>query len=240
MKKIFVLLLTCFSVLSATAQVESDNTPKFHFGVKLAPGICWLRSEKNADNTAPESQGSLLRASYGFVADIKFSKNYFFSTGVNVNYQGGRLKLTKSYPADTSTVQYNQELRVAYIETPLTLRMQTNEIGYIKYYFQAGLAPGFNFRSSYDGDSTKTYSDNSSSVGNESEVDVIDDINFLNLSMLVGAGISYNLSGTTDLLVGISFHNGFLDVSEKKAKNTVLMNSKLNSNMLSLDIAVLF
>ncbi|MFM9053171.1 MAG: porin family protein [Bacteroidota bacterium] len=247
MKKLLVLIAcTCWS-LSSMAQATTDSTPKFHFGVKLSPCLSWFRSDKNTANNTPESDGSLLRASYGFVADIRFSKNYFFSTGVNVNYQGGKLKRTLSdqfgNPDTNRTSTWEQDLRLRYIELPLTLRMQTNEIGYIKYYFQAGIAPSINIRARYDASETISLPDypGVNNTENEySEEDVSDDINLFNIGMLVGGGISYNLSGTTDMLIGLTFHNGFLDITDKKAENPVLKNSKLTSNLLTLDVGILF
>lgn len=256
MKKLSVLIACSIWTLSSMAQAttsttvspaSTDNTPKFHFGVKLSPGLSWLRSDKNSELNTPESDGSLLRASYGFVADIRFSKNYFFSTGVNVNYQGGKLKRTISdkfgNPDTNRTTAWSQDLRLRYIEIPLALRMQTNEIGYIKYFFQAGLAPSINIRARSDASAVTSLPDYPNVNNTEQEYteeDVSKDINFFNLGMVVGGGISYNLSGTTDLLIGLTFHNGFLNITDKKASDPVIQDSKLTANMLSLDIGILF
>ncbi|MFM7727595.1 MAG: hypothetical protein ACKO7B_12895, partial [Flavobacteriales bacterium] len=71
-------------------------------------------------------------------------------------------------------------------------------------------------------------------------VDASDDINGINLSMIIGGGITYNLTGTTDMIVGLTFRNGLLDISDKNSTNPVLSNSKLIANMLNLNVGILF
>ncbi|MFM7216618.1 MAG: porin family protein [Bacteroidota bacterium] len=232
MKKLFVLAaVICFAHL-ATAQDAADNTPKFHFGVKVGAGTTWLRSEKNSADNTPESDGSLLRASYGFIGDIRFSKNYYFSTGVDVSYGGGKLKKSVG-----DTITWEETLRLSYVEFPLTLRLQTNPIGYLKYYFQAGISPGINLKSQYDLKGSATPGPN---PAEQEAVDASDDINGINLSMIIGGGITYNLTGTTDMIVGLTFRNGLLDISDKNSTNPVLSNSKLIANMLNLNVGILF
>lgn len=240
MKKLFVILTTIFIGLNTNAQTTNsagptaDQEPMFHFGVKVAPGLSWVRSDKNSENNTPESDGSLLRVSYGFITDFRISSNYTFSTGIDVNYEGGKLKRQLN-----DTTLWNEKLKLRYIEIPLTIRMNTNRIGYIKYFFQAGLAPGINIHSRYDA-TVVTNGTGGQTETDYTDEDVMKDINTFNLSMIVGGGINYNLSGTTDLILGITYHNGFLDVTDNKATNAVLSNSKLNANLLSLNVGILF
>jgi hypothetical protein len=51
--------------------------------------------------------------------------------------------------------------------------------------------------------------------------------------MIIGGGIEYTLSGSTVLLVGVQFNNGFLDVSDDEEL-------KMNSNLLGLSVGILF
>ncbi|MBK7570771.1 MAG: hypothetical protein IPI10_03790 [Bacteroidetes bacterium] len=60
-----------------------------------------------------------------------------------------------------------------------------------------------------------------------------DETNNLNLSMLIGGGIEYTLSGSTVLLVGLQLNNGLLDASDQD-------DLKMNSNLLGLTVGVLF
>lgn len=239
MKKIFLLALLALPFLSTFAQTDVD--PKFHFGMRVTPSLCWQRS----DNSNVESDGNLFRASYGFVADFKFATNYAFSTGIDVSYKGGKLKRTNSsVSGDTTTsMLYEESLKSRYIEIPLTIRLKTNQIGLVKYYLQAGIAPSFNFKGFTEG--TVTTQRTATAYTNTTEqnvdqTDVNDDINLFNLSMVIGAGVEYNLTGTTNLVLGLVFTNGFLDATDKKNTNPVLQDSKLFANQLGLNIGILF
>lgn len=238
MKKIFLVTLLALPFISTFAQTDVD--PKFHFGMRFTPSLCWQRS----DNGNVESDGNLLRASYGFVADFKFATNYAFSTGIDVSYKGGRLKRTNSASGDTTiTMLYEESLKSRYIEIPLTIRLKTNQIGLLKYYLQAGIAPSFNFKAFTEG--TVTTQRTATAYTNTTEqnvdqTDVNDDINLFNLSMVIGAGVEYNLTGTTNLVLGLVFTNGFLDATDKNNTNPLLQDSKLFANQLGLNIGILF
>ena len=231
MKKLFVILSAILWSFTSFGQSQ-DGEPKFHFGVKVAPGVSWLKSDNSGENNATLNDGSLLRLSYGFITDFRISANYTFSTGVDVNYEGGKLK---RQPNDSTL--WNQKLRLQYIEIPLTIRLNTNRIGYLKYYFQAGIAPGINLRSNYDATEVSTKNSYENDYTNK---DVMKDINAINLSMIIGGGLNYNLTGSTDLLLGITFHNGLIDVTDKDASNQVLKESKLKANLVSLNVGILF
>jgi len=245
MKNLFLLITLLTAVLFTKAQdsARADVDPNFHFGMKGSLGLAWLRS----DTKTVEGDGSIFRASYGFIADFKFAQNYAFSTGVDINYKGGKLKRQVDTQQNDSTLLtqvYEQRTRVTYVEIPLTVRLKTNQIGYVKYYLQVGLAPGFNVKASYDAVIDQETKVNVAIVNNEKveleDEDLSKDINFFNMSMIIGAGIEYNLTGTTNLITGITFSNGFLDISEKDSDDPVLNDSKLNSNMISLNVGILF
>lgn len=245
MKKLFLLITLLTTVLFTTAQdsVSTDVDPNFHFGIKGSLGLAWLKS----NTKTVESDGSILRASYGFIADFKFAKNYAFSTGVDISYKGGQLKRQVDTQQNDSTLLtqvYEQKTRLTYVEIPLTVRLKTNQIGYVKYYLQVGVAPGINIKANYDADVQQETQVNGNIVKNEKveleDEDLSKDVNFFNMSMIIGAGIEYNLTGTTNLITGITFTNGFLDISEKKSDDAVLNNSKLNSNLISLNVGILF
>lgn len=239
MKKIFLVTLLALPFLSTFAQTDVD--PKFHFGMRVTPSLCWYRS----DNSNVESDGMLFRASYGFVADFKFATNYAFSTGIDVSYKGGKLKRTNSTASgDTTTsMLYEESLKTRYIEVPLTIRLKTNQIGMVKYYLQAGIAPGFNFKGFTEGTVTTQRTATGYTNTTEADVDqtdVNDDINLFNLSMVIGGGVEYNLTGTTNLVLGVVFTNGFLDITDKNNTNALLQDSKVFANQLGLNIGILF
>ena len=66
-----------------------------------------------------------------------------------------------------------------------------------------------------------------------SGVDVKDNINTFNLSLVIAVGLEYSLGGSTSVLAAITFDNGFLDVLSDD-------NQKAISNCLGLTVGVLF
>jgi opacity protein-like surface antigen len=231
MKKALLILFLATAALSAFAQSSGS---KFHFGVKAMPALAWLRIDA-PDETNLESDGLPFGFGYGLITDFGFAERYAFSTGLEVAYRGGKTKYVLADTGSASTTSVvSTKYSVQFIELPLTLKLKTNEIGYLTYFFQVGFAPGFAIRSRKNididwADGTTT------SKKNE---DASDDINEFNISLLVGAGAEYNISGNTSLLFGLTFNNGFLDVLDDKPYEGSKV--KGNSNYLALTVGVLF
>ncbi len=210
MKKLFVIAVSALVSLPSFAQ-------KFHFGLKGAPSIAWLKT----DSKNWSSSGSKFGFSYGAVTDFNFSDNYAFSSGVDVTYRGGGL-------TRNDTTSFVGKYQLQYIEIPLTLKMKTGEIGYITYFGQFGFAPGVNIKAKADyttTDYTGTYSAKDTLVGS--------DINILGVSMVIAGGIEYSLGGKTSLLASVVFNNGFTDILDEKS-------AKVISNYLALNVGILF
>ncbi len=232
MKKLTAIAL--FILTGFASQAQSNEG--LHFGLKITPSIAWLRT----DTKGTESNGSKFGFCYGLITEFQFSDNYSFATGLDVTYRGGNLRSTEETNDNITKVVTiaESEMTLQYIELPITLKLKTNEIGYLTYYLQAGLAPAINIRSRADikfNTQTTTLATNSTVTSNVEldDEDIQDNINNINLSMIIGGGIEYTLSGSTVLLVGVQFNNGLLDVSDDD-------NLKMNSNMLGLSVGILF
>lgn len=183
----------------AVAQTLNAQDTKFNFGLKVSPTIAWFKASGDLDN-----DGSKIGFAYGLMADFNFSDNYALCTGVDVTYRGGKVKAYDSL---------KQKTVLQYIEVPVTLKLKTNEIGYVTYFGKVGFAPGFNIRT--DGDYKKS------------------DIYPFNLALVAGLGMQYSLGGKTALLAGVTFNNGFMDVVKAK-------NEKATSNFIAIDLGVMF
>src|SRR4029079_16639540 len=103
--------------------------------------------------------------------------------------------------------------------------------------FQFGLGPAYNIRARQDSKTTTQTQIGSATPttvsGETTNKDVQDDINAFNLSMIIGAGLEYGLSGNTVILAGLTFDNGFLDVLDSDKY-------KANNNYLALTLGILF
>lgn len=231
--KISLIALAAF-VFSTFAQAQDDQKG-MSFGLKVAPTLAWIKS----DTKSVESDGSRLGFAYGLITDFNISKNYAFGTGVDVTYRGGK---TKNKFVDIDSPD-KTSFTLQYIEVPITLKLKTNEIGYITYFGRFGFAPGINIKAKADIENTLTEQ-------SDDDIGAKKGINPINLSFLVGLGATYSLGGSTAVLVGITFNNGFLDIFDKDYQapsgdvdsNGILLDKdvKATSSFLALEVGILF
>jgi hypothetical protein len=224
MKKITGLVAV---LMALSAVVNAQDNGKFRFGFKVEPNVSWM-SPKEKDI---ESTGSSLRFSYGMNADIMFTDNYAVGTGLSIMSNGGEIEYLRLYNNTdgefiTKTIRdYNMK----YVEIPLTLKLRTNEIGYMTYWFQFGLGLGVNIDARADEEIEFLYqlTDTGWSAGSESEGVVLperilndkepigSEARTFRTSLIIAAGVEYNLSGSTGIVGGITFNNGFSNVVKK-------------------------
>jgi hypothetical protein len=228
MKKAFLII--SFALFTAAAFAQSSNS-KFHFGVKAQPALAWFRVDA-PDEAHVESDGLPFGFGYGLITDFGFTDRYSFSTGLEVAYRGGKTlsSTTITSAGNTVTTTVKTKYSLQFVELPLTLKLRTNEIGYMTYYFQVGVAPGYAIRTRGEIKvNDKVY---------ESNKDVGSDINEFNLSMIIAAGAEYNISGNTSLLFGLTFNNGFLDIIDDDQYSG--QEVKGFSNYLALTVGIMF
>ena len=206
MKKAGLFLLFCSLITVSNAQ-KSD----FRFGLKATPTLAWLKP----DTKGVEADGAKLTFSWGFLAEYYFADNYAIASGIDVVSRNGKYRIN-------DTAQYDYKLK--FIELPITVKMRTNEIGYMRYFGQFGFTPGLNIRSKGDKTTPKlTLTDE----------DIKSEINIFNLGLCVGLGIEYSLGGNTSLVVSANFNNGFTDITKTS-------DNKIISNYVALNVGVLF
>lgn len=217
--KILTLIIFGLLFLNLSAQEDSfendpvaeaqDENRKVRFGLQLNPQISWL--SPNTKNYT--SKGSKLGLTYGLSTEFFLTKNYLFSTGFFISSLGGKVSYQGVFK-DANDINFQsaveQTYRIKYIEIPLTLKLRTNEIGYITYYGQFGLKSAIKFKSTSD----YTYADIKDSPKVE-DVNTAGDIFFVNMYLTVGAGIEYNISGNTSLMLGLTYNNGFVNQLNK-------------------------
>lgn len=218
-----VLTLILFGLLFLNLSAQEDNFKddpiletqeeerKIRFGLQVSPQISWLGT--NTKNY--ESEGGKFGLNFGLAAEFFLTKNYLFSTGLFISSLGGEVSYEGIY-VDNNGVNVQsaveQTYRIKYIEIPLTLKLRTNEIGYMTYYGQFGLKSGIKFQSTSD----YTYTDINNSPKIE-DVNTAGDIFFINMFLTAGAGIEYSISGNTSLQLGLTYNNGFINQLDKES-----------------------
>jgi hypothetical protein len=218
MKKSTLLLLAV--MFGSQLMAQSD---KYKIGFKVSPNIGWVKP----DTKFITNDGSSLRFGFGLITDIHFTDNYAIGTGLNIFQTGGKV----SYYRQTNEKGFEQvslmerTYKLQYAEIPLTLKLRTNEIGYITYWGQFGLGLGMNIRANSDDNIKYKYTrseenttaplypweDSSLSTRSVEDEDIKNDISLFRASLIMGVGIEYNISGSTSILAGITFNNGFTD-----------------------------
>jgi hypothetical protein len=230
MKKSTLVVVMCVWAFLTQAQ---DQEWKIAFHVD--PNVSWFKP----DHKDIEQKGNKLRFGFGISIDKMFTDNYAIGTGLNLVTTGGELTYLRDEYVDilgketrfVSEVTRNYTTK--YVEIPLTLKLRTNEIGYITYWGQMGLGLGFNYRAKAD-DSVKYVkqyvADDPDTPGENEESwvdadlvalelndeDISDDIVIFRTSLIAGAGIEYSISGSTSIVAGVIYNNGFGDVIRNK------------------------
>jgi len=206
MKKSLIILLTFIMIIGINkihAQVK-EKSSFIQLGAKLSPNLSWI----NTNSPDILSDGTTAKFSWGFIADFRFADKYYFSSGFNINSIGGKITYTDSLPI-SGNGSYHRSIRAKYVEIPLSVKMKTRQFGYLTFYGQIGL--GLNLRISANSDDN-FIPINSSVAISKSDVKIEDQINFFRLSMILAAGVEYNLGGSTSLFGGLSFNNGFSNI----------------------------
>jgi hypothetical protein len=213
-KYLFIVILFCFS-----QALYSQN--EFTFTVFGEPQISWM----TPDSRSVESDGSQLSFNAGFNFDNFFAERYAFSTGLSINSIRGKLlyKDSRSIDASDSTYQIADEVvsySLQYLNIPIGLKFKTIEIGYTKFFAHLGLDAAVNIKSTAD-------------LPEVEDVNVSKEINWYNLGYFIGGGVEYSLGGSTALVGGITYKNGFMDMTKNN-------NNKVTSGTVSFRAGILF
>ncbi|MEA3443310.1 MAG: porin family protein [Bacteroidota bacterium] len=223
MKKSITLSILLIFCLSAWSQ---DTEKRIRIGLELTPSLSWFKPDyKNVENDAIKLSNRI-----GVNLDYNFVHNYFVSTGVFLNWQKGRLKYSEAnipFSIDGDILYFNAaadsgktvaiDYAMKYIEIPISLKLKTNEIGYMTYFAKFGLNTAFNI----------------SAFGNANqlaveEADFSKEVNFINVGYHIGGGVEYSLSSDFIFTGGLTFQQGFIDVTtntDGRTKDKTIMNN---------------
>lgn len=236
MKKIFLATLGICLVAAVQAQVK--------IGVRIAPQLTWSKP----DNKSTETNGTRVNLAYGLMLDYFFTDNYALGTEFSIGTFGTNLNLDKdkfttivhngnSYTS-TESLKYDYQLR--YIQVPLLLKMRTKEIGYLRYYAEFGVGAGFLIRSKADisMDQFNLENVNVNEPDDEDKFQInpthySDKVSSFRGSLIIGAGIQYNMFGNSMLVAGLRYDNGFTSFTQDDRWKTSL-------NYVALNVGVLF
>lgn len=249
MKKLFLLTL---SILSFCAQAQekkpapkSNTTRKVRVGAHFSPNIGWVKS----DEKSLQADGARISFAYGFGADWRVHKNLSFYTGFDVLSLQSRVLNTSVLPykmirpsikLDTSR-STNYLYKNQYLEIPLLFTGKTNEIGYLTYYIQAGIAPALLIGSKANitsANSNLTW-DTDAKINAEKDDEYstpYDNTTIGRVGFVMGVGAEYNLGGNTSVFGSLHFNNGLTRMIKAGDYNY----DRISSKYVTLNLGIWF
>lgn len=229
-----LLLLAIGSAVPLSAQ-----DPGFRLGLKVSPNFAWMR----ADSKDLESDGNRMGFSFGLLGDLPIGDQgtYFLSTGVLLTNMGGKFKADATYEIDgvSTAVKSEQDLKLKYVEIPVTLKLRTTTESAMNFYAQVGMSAGLNVRARTDLTTSSTANGVTTTVSSEDE-DVLDDMAFFRAGLIIGAGIEYKVGGTACAFGGLTYNNGITNALDGNAKKLLAgdKKSKLFADYLEITLGI--
>ncbi|MBI3502839.1 MAG: outer membrane beta-barrel protein [Bacteroidetes bacterium] len=231
MKKFFPLIIVSAFSLSLFAQDNAGDMKNFRFGVTALPSLSWYKP----DNPKRFSKdGSVFRFGVLLNGEYNLSGNFAMGFGIGIGSGGGKIDFTGTSKQDTVDYYYNTDKGIlllgdtaglnkkweqyrligrtynaSYYILPISLKMRTNEIGYIRYFFE----PRFNIclrKKVFANDNEVSMKTNQSS--SQTKIDITKDMAFFRMSVTLSAGGEYYLSGSTAFVFAIGYDYGLSNV----------------------------
>ncbi|MGL5892881.1 MAG: hypothetical protein ACRC3B_23515, partial [Bacteroidia bacterium] len=128
---------------------------------------------------------------------------------------------------------------------PLTLKLKTNEIGYLTYFGQFGVNASVRARSRVNDEINLV----PGGAGETPEKLMnSNDMQLMKLALNGGLGAEYNIQGSTSLVFGINYINGFTNVAKKESRylfrtptnNNNALKQDFRANAVQITVGVLF
>jgi len=189
---------------------------KFALAFTASPSLNWMSPG------VPEikKNKSTLGYEFGVHGDFYFDQQmrYAFATGVLVTHTGG--ELTYNTPQDFrfggedfapgTSIRY----RMKYIEIPVGLKMRTKQFYRWTYWGLFGLYGAVNVGAKGD-----------SSDGLLDKMDINKEVKLFNAGLNLGIGGEYDLGERNALILGLSYKDGFMDVTKHGLGEKTTVNS---------------
>lgn len=210
MKKTIFTLISLILAHTIQAQVRQQPYYGFRLGLTAHPTIGWIKPDPGKGN------GVNAGFSYGLIGDFNFAENYSFSTGLSVTTINGKsteFNVSPYHDAFSSpiAVPYDLKYKLQYLEIPLTVKLKTTKIGFVRWYGQFGLSNGFNIGAKQD-----------IQRGNEglaNDQNIYKSTSFYRAGLVIGGGAEYDIADNTSIIAGLTFNNGFTDIAKQSSRN---------------------
>ena len=218
----------------------------FRFGLKGASNFGWL---SDTDKTI-ENDGTKIGFAYGLMGEYTINSTYGFHAELLLSKVNSKFNLTSEQsfvndPNSNVISNLNFEYVIQYLEIPISIKLNTKEIGNFVYYGNFGFSPGFalNAHTSITSDDIpKSIQDLdptdyrvNDDEGDAFTLNNFDDRVFLfRFPLIIGGGVEYRMAGSTSLQAGVRFANTFTDIFVKDKT------ADAKNNYFAVSVGVLF
>ncbi len=227
MKKTIIPVLLLFITFQTYAQDNRIGNYGFKLGLTANPTFGFGKIDEGKGN------GVALGFSYGLIGDFNFSENYSFSTGLMITTINSKVtklfnqsSLSSMFPQPApSYIDLDYKYKMQYIEIPLTLKLKTANIQGVRWFGQFGLSNGIRLSAKGDFEMAGGTS--------QSNVNWSDRTSVYRAAMIIGGGGEFELSGNTNLLLGLTLNNGFTNLSSDSSE-------KIKNHYVGINLGVFF
>ena len=260
MKKVFTfILLFLFSMRLFAQDTKGSDLKNFRFGVTVLPALNWY---KPTDPKKFKNEGMATRFGVLLNGEYSFSSNFAVGFGVGIASAGGKIGFLDSvrYAVDddkilawnataTTTSKYyllkTRDYKASYYLLPISLKMRTNEIGYMRYFFE----PRFNIGIRKNIRSDDVVNDwGSTNEVKQENLNINKDMAPLCMSVTLSGGGEYYLSGSTAFVFALGYQYGLSNAVKGTSDDLVRFKNKLPNqleqrvaqNGLVLSVGILF
>lgn len=221
MKKISTIIILSFLNLGVWAQNFPAINYGFRLGLTATPTVGWIKPEQG------KTDGVVLGFSYGLLGDFNFAPNYSFSTALTITSINGKSTEANVAPYQTGSVPlaYDLKYKLQYIDLPLTIKLKTVKDDGKRWYGQFGLSNSFNINAKQDAKNGNTV------VGQN--LKITDYTKFYRAGLIIGGGGEFDISGNASILAGLTYNNGFTNITADKSR-------EVRNHYLALNFGVFF
>ncbi|MCK5170656.1 MAG: hypothetical protein KAQ75_12320, partial [Bacteroidales bacterium] len=99
--------------------------------------------------------------------------------------------------------------------------LKTNEIGYLTFFTHLGVNGGIKIKATGEVDDFELDNEN-----------ISEEIKLFNLGYYIGAGVEYSIGGNSAIILGLTYTNGFIDITTDNDNKITLSNFAIRIGIL--------
>jgi hypothetical protein len=209
MKRIMNLLpVRTLAILVIITFTTRGVAQEIKFAVHADPLITWIGSNASDYN----NMGAKAGFNGGLNILYYFADNYAASSGVSILVAGGRQSAVEDHTMVfnnlTPKVNAGDEMiyNLSYLNIPLGVRLQTNQVGYLTYFTDLGFDIRMLLKSTVDLPVSSEGPINKENAKNE--------VHGMNAGWHFTFGVEYELGIATSIIAGLGYDSDLFDVTK--------------------------